>query len=345
MESMKEEFMIPRWLSRAGLAALILAPAAVAQTVNISGAGGTFIYPLASKWFSEYNKLHPDIQINYQSIGSGGGIRQFSQERTVDFGETDGPMNDQQLNDAKIKPIYHFPLALGGVVPIYNISEKGIRFSGETLANIFLGKVVMWDAPEIAKDNPGVKLPSEPITVVHRADGSGTTYTWVDFLSKISPEFQKKVGVGTSVTWPVGLGGKGNEGVAGMVRQTPGSIGYVELIYALQNKIAYASVKNAAGEFTNASLDSVSAAAATAKIPADYRVSITNAPGKGVYPVSTFTWILVSPALPDAAKKKALHEFLDWAVTHGQTYAKDLGYAPLPKSVAVQVRKDIANLK
>ena len=203
----------------------------------------------------------------------------------------------------------------------------------------------MWDSPEIAKDNPGLKLPAEPITVVHRADGSGTTYTWVDYLAKVSPEFQKKVGVGTSVTWPVGLGGKGNEGVAGMVRQTPGSIGYVELIYALQNKIAYAAVKNAAGEYMNATLDSVSAAAATAKIPADYRVSITNAPGKGAYPVSTFTWILVSPALPDAAKKKALQEFLDWAVTHGQAYAKDLGYAPLPKNVAAQVRKDVANLK
>lgn len=337
--------MTSRWLVRAALAALVLAPAAFAQTINISGAGGTFIYPLASKWFSEYNKLHPSIQINYQSIGSGGGIRQFSQERTVDFGETDGPMSDQQLADAKIKPIHHFPLALGGVVPVYNLPVKGIRFSGETLANIFLGKVVMWDAPEIAKDNPGVKLPAEPITVVHRADGSGTTYTWVDFLSKVSPEFQKKVGVGTSVTWPVGLGGKGNEGVAGMVRQTPGSIGYVELIYALQNKIAYASVKNASGEYLTASLDSVSAAAATAKIPADYRVSITNAPGKGAYPVATFTWILVSPALPDAAKKKALHEFLDWAVTSGQAYAKDLGYAPLPKSVAAMVRKDLANLK
>jgi phosphate transport system substrate-binding protein len=300
---------------------------------------------LASKWFHEYNVLHPDIQINYQSIGSGGGIRQFSLERTVDFGETDGPMNDQQLNESKIKPIYHFPLALGGVVPIYNLKANNLRFSGETLANIFLGKVVMWNDPAIAKDNPGVTLPADPITVVHRAEGSGTTYTFVDFLSKVDEEFQKKVGVANSVTWPVGLGGKGNEGVAGMVRQSPGSIGYVELIYALQNKIAYAPVKNAAGEYVNASLDSVSSAASTAKIPADYRVSITNAPGKGVYPISTFTWILVSPALPDAGKKKALHDFLVWAVTKGQTYSKDLGYAPLPKAMVKLELKDIEVLK
>jgi phosphate transport system substrate-binding protein len=342
---MKEEFMTPRSLILAGFAALLLAPVAFAQTTSLSGAGGTFIYPLASKWFHEYNLLHPNIQINYQSIGSGGGIRQFSQERTVDFGETDGPMNDQQLNDSKIKPIHHLPLALGGVVPIYNLPVNGLKFSGETLANIFLGKVVMWDDPAVAKDNPGVKLPGDPITVVHRADGSGTTYTWVDYLSKVDGEFKTKVGVGTSVTWPVGLGGKGNEGVAGMVRQTPGSIGYVELIYALQNKIAYSPVKNAAGEYMNASLDSVSKAAATASIPADYRVSITNAPGKGVYPVSTFTWILVSPALPDESKKKALHDFLVWAVTKGQDYSKDLGYAPLPKSLVKLELKDIEKVK
>ena len=334
--------MLPRSIIRAGLAALALTSAAMAQTVTLSGAGGTFIYPLASKWFHEYNLLHPQIQINYQSIGSGGGIRQFSLERTVDFGETDGPMSDQQLNEAKIKPIHHFPLALGGVVPIYNLpAVTSLRFSGETLANIFLGKVVMWNDPAVAKDNPGVKLPADPITVVHRADGSGTTYTWVDFLSKVDGEFRKKIGVGTSVTWPVGLGGKGNEGVAGMVRQTPGSIGYVELIYALQNKIAHAPVKNAAGEYANASLDSVSAAAATAKIPTDYRVSITNAPGKGVYPVSTFTWILVSPGMPDSGKKKALHDFLIWAVTKGQGYSKDLGYAPLPRSVVQLELKDL----
>jgi phosphate transport system substrate-binding protein len=337
--------MTPRSLFRAAVAALLLSPAGFAQTTEISGAGGTFIFPLASKWFHEYNVEHPNIQINYQSIGSGGGIRQFSVERTVDFGETDGPMNDQQLKDAKIQPIYHLPLSLGGVVPIYNLPGVNIRFSGPTLAGIFLGKVAMWDDPAIKADNPGVKLPSDPITVVHRADGSGTNYTWVDFLSKVDGEFKTKVGVGTSVTWPVGLGGKGNEGVAGMVRQTPGSIGYVELIYALQNKIEYAQVKNAAGEYVNASLESVSKAAATAQIPADYRVSITNAPGKGVYPISTFTWILVSPALPDAGKKKAIHDFLEWAVTKGQSYSKDLGYAPLPENLVKMELKDIAKLK
>ncbi len=337
--------MTSRTFIRAGLAALLMAPLAFAQTISVSGAGGTFIYPLASKWFHEYNVLHPNIQINYQSIGSGGGIRQFSVERTVDFGETDGPMNDQQLGEAKIKPIMHLPLALGGVVPIYNLSVHGLRFSGETLANIYLGKVVMWDDAAIAKDNPGVKLPAEPINIVHRADGSGTTYTWVDFLSKVSPDFHKKIGVGTSVTWPVGLGGKGNEGVAGLVRQTPGAIGYVELIYALQNKIAYAPVKNTAGEYVNASLETVSAAAATAQIPADYRVSITNPPGKGAYPISTFTWILASPALPDQTKKKAIHDFLVWALTKGQSYSKDLGYAPLPKKLVDRELKDVAKLQ
>jgi len=222
---------------------------------------------------------------------------------------------------------------------------NGIRFSGETLANIYLGKVVMWDDAAIAKDNPGVKLPAEPINVVHRADGSGTTYTWVDYLSKVSADFQKKVGVGTSVTWPVGLGGKGNEGVSGLVRQTPGAIGYVELIYALQNKIAYAPVKNTTGAYVNASLESVSAAAATAVIPADYRVSITNPPGKESYPISTFTWILASPSIQDPAKKKAVHDFMVWALTKGQSYSKDLGYAPLPKKLVERELKDVAKLK
>ena len=338
--------MISRSIFRTVLTALLLVPAAFSQTVSISGAGGTFIYPLASKWFSEYNKLHPKIQINYQSIGSGGGIRQFSQDRTVDFGETDGPMSDQQLKDSKIQPIIHLPMALGGVVPVYNMQNHGgLRFSGETLANIYLGKIVMWDDPAIANDNPGMKLPSDPITVIHRADGSGTTYTWVDYLSKVSGAFKQKVGVGTSVTWPVGLGGKGNEGVAGLVKQTPGSIGYVELIYALQNKIAYAPVKNVAGDFVNASLASVSAAAATAKIPEDYRVSITNAPGKGVYPISTFTWILATPSLQDATKKKEFHDFLVWAVTKGQSYSEGLGYAPLPKNLVQRELKDIGRLK
>jgi len=254
-------------------------------------------------------------------------------------------MSDQQLKESKVQPVFHFPMALGGVVPVYNVPGVSLRFSGPTLAGIFLGKIAMWDDPAIVKDNPGAKLPADAITVVHRADGSGTTYTWVDFLSKVSPEFQKQVGVGTSVTWPVGLGGKGNEGVSGMVKQTPGSIGYVELIYVLQTKIEYAPVQNAAGAFLNASLASVSAAAATAKIPADYRVSITNAPGKAAYPISTFTWILATPSMKDPAKKKALHDFLTWAVTKGQSYTEELGYAPLPKSLVAQELKDIGKMK
>lgn len=329
----------------AALAALMLAPAAMAQTVDISGAGATFPYPLYSKWFNEYNKANPKVRINYQSIGSGGGIRQFTQDLTVDFGASDGPMNDQQLKESKVQPVLHLPMTMGGVVPIYNLKVNGLRFSGETLANIYLGKIVMWNDDAIAKDNPGVKLPAEPIIVVHRADGSGTTFAWVDYLSKVSAEWQKRVGVGTSVTWPVGLGGKGNEGVAGTVKQTPGSIGYVELIYALQNKISHAPVKNMAGEYIACSLNSVSAAAATAKIPADYRVSITNAPGKGVYPISTFTWILATPSMKDPAKKKALRDFLVWAVTKGQGFAEDLGYAPLPKALVQRELKDIEHIK
>ncbi len=334
-----------RFLVQTILAGLLVTGAAQAQTVDLSGAGATFPYPLYSKWFNEYNKANPKARINYQSIGSGGGIRQFTQDLTVDFGASDGPMNDQQLKDSKVQPIMHLPMTMGGVVPIYNLKIGGLRFSGETLAAIYLGKVVMWNDAAIAKENPGVELPAEPIIVVHRADGSGTTYTWVDFLSKVSPEWQKRVGVGTSVTWPVGLGGKGNEGVAGTVKQTPGSIGYVELIYAIQNKIASAPVRNAAGEYTTCSLASVSAAAATAKIPADYRVSITNAPGKGVYPISTFTWILATPSMKDATKKKVLHDFLIWGVTKGQSFAEGLGYAPLPKSLVQRELKDIERLK
>ena len=334
-------------LVRAALATLLLAPAVFGQTTSLSGAGGTFIYPLASKWFNEYNKVNPKIQINYQSIGSGGGIRQFSIEQTVDFGETDGPMNDQQLKDSKVQPVFHFPMALGGVVPVYNLSVTGLRFSGETLAEIFLGKVAMWDDPAIAKDNPGVKLPGEPITVVHRADGSGTTYTWVDFLSKVSPEFQKKVGVGTSVTWPVGLGGKGNDGVAGLVKQTPNSIGYVELVYAVQNKISYGEVRNSSGKFVKAGLASVSAAAAGAvkNMPADFRVSITDAPNAEAYPISTFTWMLIPRNMNDKNKAAVLKDFLKWSLTTGQNECEALTYAKLPKEVVTKEAVAIGTLQ
>jgi phosphate transport system substrate-binding protein len=327
--------------------ALMVGPLAVntacADDVDISGAGATFPYPLYSKWFNEYNKLHPEVKINYQSIGSGGGIRQFS-EGTVYFGATDGPMTDEQLKASKVQPVTHLPMTLGGVVPVYNLPIEGLRFSGETLARAFLGEIKTWNDPAIAKDNPGKKLPADAITIVHRSDGSGTTYVWVDFLSKVSPAFKQKVGVATSVTWPAGIGGKGNEGVSGTVQGLPGSLGYVELIYALQNKIKYGAVKNAAGEFVAANLASVSKASATAQIPADYRVSITNAPGSGVYPISSFTWLLVTSTPRDAAKDKVMKEFLKWAVTDAQKFSEGLGYARLPETLVKRELADIAKM-
>ena len=298
----------------------------------INGAGATFPYPIYSKWFAEYNKLKPNVRINYQSIGSGGGIRQLTNQ-TVFFGATDGPMTVDQMQTAPGK-ILHLPTVLGAVVPIYSLPDASLdlKFTGPLLADIFLGKVTKWNDPAIAKVNPGVKLPAMDITVVHRSDGSGTSYIWVDYLSKVSPEWAKTVGVATSVKWPVGLGGKGNEGVAGLVKQTPGSIGYVELIYALQNKIAYGAVQNAAGEFVKASIPAVTAAAAAAvkSMPKDFRVSITNAPGAGVYPMASFTWLLLYENPKDKAQGKAMVDFMKWALTDGQKFASDLGYAPLP---------------
>jgi phosphate transport system substrate-binding protein len=306
-----------------------------AQSVQINGAGATFPYPIYSKWFSEYNKLYPGAEINYQSIGSGGGIRQLINQ-TVFFGATDGPMTDEQLQAAPGR-VLHFPTVLGGDVPVYNIPgvEVELKFTGKVLADIFLGKITKWNDAAIAAINPGVKLPGSDITVCHRSDGSGTTYIWVDYLSKISPEWKQKVGVATSVNWPVGIGGKGNEGVAGLVKQTPGSIGYVELIYALQNKIDYGPVQNMAGEFVRATTESVSAAAAAAatQMPKDFRVSITNAPGKGVYPISSFTWLLFSENPQDKQRAKIMVDFMKWALTEGQKYAPELGYAPLPEAV------------
>src|SRR5438477_3799649 len=275
-------------------AIVLLATAASAQTVQINGAGATFPYPIYSKWFDEYHKVHPNVEINYQSIGSGGGIRQLS-AGTVFFGASDGPMTNEQIQAAGFR-IMHLPTVLGGVVPIYNVPgvSAQLKFPGRILADIYLGKITKWNDVAIKNVNAGVELPSEDVTVVHRSDGSGTSYIWCDYLSKVSPEYRQKVGVATSVNWPVGVGGKGNEGVAGLVKQTPGAIGYVELIYALQNKIAYGSVQNAAGEFVRASTETVSNAAAVAakQMPADFRVSITNAPGSNVYPISSFTWLL-----------------------------------------------------
>ncbi|HKE84586.1 MAG TPA: phosphate ABC transporter substrate-binding protein PstS [Vicinamibacterales bacterium] len=306
-----------------------------AQTMQINGAGATFPNPIYSKWFSEYNKMKPQVQINYQPIGSGGGIRQLTNQ-TVFFGATDGPMTPEQLQAAPGK-VLHLPTVLGAVVPVYNLpgTKAELKFNGPVLADIYLGKITKWNDPAIAKLNQGVTLPSTDITVVHRAEASGTTYIFVDFLSKLSPEWMKKAGVATSVNWPVGLGGKGNEGVSGLVQQTPGSIGYVELIYALQNKISYGTVQNSEGEFVRASVQAVTAAAGAAvkNMPKDFRVSITNAPGKGVYPISSFTWLLLYENPKDKAQSKAMVDFVKWALTDGQKFAPDLGYAPLPAEV------------
>ncbi len=332
-------------IRRIALLCIALSVPAFAQT-TLNGAGATFPYPMYSKWFSEYHKAHPDVEINYQSIGSGGGIRQVL-AGTVDFGASDGPMTDQQLAEAKTK-ILHVPTVLGADVPAYNIPgvTAELKFTPEALAGIFLGKITNWNDKAIASANPDVKLPNDQIIVIHRSDGSGTTYIWTDYLSKISPEWQAQVGKGTSVKWPVGLGGKGNEGVAGMIRQMQGSIGYIELIYAIENKIPYGVVKNAAGNFVKASLESVTAAAASApKMPADFRVSITNAPGKDAYPISSFTWLLIPAQSKDAAKGKILSDLLNWIVTDGQKMTADLAYAPLPASVAEKVKDEIKQVR
>ncbi len=323
---------------------LLILPSA-AQT-KLNGAGATFPYPIYSKWFNQYHQQHPDIEINYQSIGSGGGIRQVT-AGTVDFGASDGPMTDQQLADAKFK-ILHLPTVLGAVVPAYNIpGVKGeLKFTPDVIAGIYLGKITSWNDPAIGKANPGVSLPNQPIVVVHRSDGSGTTYIFTDYLSKVSAEWRDSVGKGTSVRWPVGLGAKGNEGVAGMVRQMEGAFGYVELIYALQNNITFGSVQNATGAFVKASLDSTTAAASSMKsIPADFRVSITNAPGKDAYPIASFTWLLIPADWKDKTKEKVIVDFLNWMLDQGQTMTADLNYAPLPDGVKQKEREAIKTIR
>jgi phosphate transport system substrate-binding protein len=332
-------------MRRIALLCLALAVPAVAQT-TLNGAGATFPYPMYSKWFSEYHKAHSNVQINYQSIGSGGGIRQVL-AGTVDFGASDGPMSDEQLAQSKTK-ILHVPTVLGAVVPAYNIPGVSgeIKFTPQALAGIYLGKITSWNDSALTSVNPGVNLPNAPIVVVHRSDGSGTTFIFTDYLSKVSPDWKGQVGAGTSVKWPVGLGGKGNEGVAGMVRQMQGAIGYIELIYAVQNNITYGSVKNAAGNFTKATLDGVTAAAASVKsMPADFRVSITNAPGKDAYPISSFTWLLIPAQSKDPAKGKILADFLNWMVDSGQKMTAELSYAPLPASVAAKVKDEIKQVR
>jgi len=330
------------------LIAMFAAAATMAESAEtINAAGATFPAPIYQKWFEAFHKLHPDIQINYQAIGSGGGIRQLS-EGTVDFGASDMPMTDEQLSKVTKYKVLHFPTVLGGIVPAYNVpGAASMNFSGETLSGIYLGKIKKWNDPALMKDNPGVKLPNEDITVVHRSDGSGTSFVFSDYLAKVSPEWKSKVGVNASVNWPVGLGGKGNEGVAGLVKQTPFSIGYVELFYALQNKMEYGSMKNAAGSFVKADFNSVSDAAAGAakNMPADFRVSINNAPGKNSYPISTFTWLLIPDKISDATKKKSIVDFLQFMMTTGQADAQGLSYAPLPKQVVDKEQKQIALIK
>jgi phosphate transport system substrate-binding protein len=313
--------------------------------VAINGAGATFPYPIYAKWFDEFYRMHPNVQINYQSIGSGGGIRQLL-AGTVDFGATDSPMTDEQLAQAKT-PILHFPTVLGAVVPTYNLAgvRQELNFTPEALTGIFLGKIRKWNHLEMKKANAAADLPASDIVVVHRSDGSGTSFVWTDYLSKVSPEWKKKVGAGTSVNWPAGLGAKGNEGVAGLVKQTPNSIGYVELVYALQNKMAYGRVRNAAGEFVKAELPSVTAAAASSPMPADFRVSITNSPGKDAYPVASFTWLLIPATFEDAAKRQALKDFLEWMLADGQKLAPALGYAPLPGDVVQQEVKTLSRIQ
>jgi len=317
----------------------------------LTGAGATFPYPIYSKWFSEYNQIHPDIQINYQSIGSGGGIRQVLAQ-TVDFGASDVPMTDDQLAEAKNKlgcDVLHFPTVLGAVLPTYNIPgvSQELNFTPEALANIYLGKITKWNDPAITGPNPGVNLPDADIVVVHRSEGSGTTFVWVDYLSKVSEEWKAKVGKGASVNWPVGLGSKGNEGVSGLVKQTPNSIGYVELIYAIQNNMPYGRVKNSSGSFVKADLASVTGAAAGAakEMPEDFRVSITNAPGKNAYPISSFTWLLIPAKISNAQKKKTITDFLRWMMTDGQKYCEALAYAPLPKPVVAKEMKAISKIQ
>jgi phosphate transport system substrate-binding protein len=326
------------------LALTAIAAAAADSTLLLNAAGATFPYPIYSKWFSVYQTAHSGVQINYQSIGSGGGIRQL-QSGTVDFGASDVPLTDEQAAGFKFK-VLHFPTVLGAVVPTYNVSGVAgdLNFTQKGLAGIYLGTITKWNDPEIAKANPGVKLPGDDIVVVHRSEGSGTSFIFTDFLSKVSDQWKSKVGAGASVNWPVGLGGKGNEGVTGLIKQTPGSIGYVELIYALQTGTPFGKVQNSAGKFVKADLAGVTAAAASRvkDMPADFRVSITNAPGPMAYPISSFTWLLIPAQIPDAGKREAIKAFLAWMLSDGQGYNEGLSYAKLPAAVVEKEKKAIA---
>jgi phosphate transport system substrate-binding protein len=330
------------WLG-ASLASLATPTTATAQML-INGAGATFPYPIYSKWFDEYAKVDPSVRFNYQSIGSGGGQKQILAQ-TVDFGASDGPMSDENLSKAPGK-ILHLPTVAGAVVVTYNLpGNPALKLDGPTLADIFRGAIARWNDPRLAALNPGLKLPDADIVVVHRSDGSGTSYIFTDYLSSVSKVWEKDVGRNTSVKWPAGLGAKGNEGVAGQVKQLPGTVGYVELAYAHQNKLPFAELKNAAGNYVAASLQSVSEALATAKVPDDFRFSMVNPPGEKAYPVSGATWLLVYEHQSDAAKGKKLVEFLNWAVTQGEGMASSLDYASLPESVQKRVLERIKTIK
>jgi phosphate transport system substrate-binding protein len=345
----------PKMMKRLALAMLLLslaaAGAAMADAVLINAAGATFPYPVYSKWFDVYHEKNQAIQINYASVGSGAGIAQLT-NGTVDFGASDMPMNDDQINDFKAKrgvSVLHFPTVLGAAVPTYNVPNVGtdVKFTQKAIAGIYLGTITKWNDPEIANANKGTNLPASDIIVVHRSDGSGTTFIWTDFLSKVSPDWKTKVGSKSSVNWPVGLGGKGNEGVAGLVKQTPGAIGYVELIYAIQNHMSYGEVQNADGKFVKADLAGVTAAASGAakSMPDDFRVSITNAPGAAAYPISSFTWLLIPAKINDATKRDAIKDFLKWMLNDGQNYNEGLSYAKLPKPVIDKELKAISQIQ
>lgn len=347
MTNISSRLFTPKLLSAVVLLATLSSCAS--QTTSLTGAGATFPAPIYQKWFSEYQSV-ANVQINYQPNGSGGGIKAVT-EGTTDFGASDMPMTDEQLKAFKDKNhsrILQFPTVLGAAVPSYNIPgvTAELNFTPQALAGIFLGKITMWNDPQLTKANPKVKLPADKIIVVHRSDGSGTTFCWTDYLSKVSPEWKSQVGKNTSVNWPVGLGGKGNDGVAGILKQQQGALGYVELIYAIKNHLAYGNVQNEAGEFVKADLKSVTAAAAALEtLPADFRMSITNESGAGVYPISTFTWLLVPEKIADAEKRAALVGFLKWAITTGQNSVESLEYAKLPASVVIQEQKQIAEIQ
>jgi phosphate transport system substrate-binding protein len=326
------------------LPVLFAAAAMGAETINAAGA--TFPAPIYQKWFGEYKTAHPDVQVNYQAIGSGGGIRQL-QEGTVDFGASDMPLTDDQMKDMKVKPL-HFPTVLGAVVLSYNVPgvTAPLNFTPEAVAGIYLGDIKKWNDAKIASANPGVKLPDSEIQVIHRTESSGTTFIFTDYLSKVSPEWKSKVGTNAAVAWPTGLGGRGSDGVEGLIKQTPGAIGYVELFYAVKNKMAFGNVKNAAGKVITPSFQSVTAAAASSKeMPADFRASITNAPGKDAYPISSFTWLLIPSEIKNGTKKAAITGFLQWMMTAGQKDCEALAYAPLPKAVADKEQKQISMIK